>query len=142
MKRNAAAVWEGGLKTGKGTISTESSVLSNAPYSFGTRFEKARGTNPEELIAAAHAGCYSMALSLVLGESKVKPERIDTTAHVTIEPDDGGFSITAVHLEVFAKIAGMDNDSFQKAANAAKDGCPVSKVLNAKISMEAKLRNE
>ncbi|HNP37477.1 MAG TPA: OsmC family protein [Woeseiaceae bacterium] len=142
MKRNAAAVWEGGLKTGKGTISTESRALSNAPYSFGTRFEQAKGTNPEELIAAAHAGCYSMALSLMLGESDIEPERIDTTAHVTIEADDSGFSITAVHLEVFAKIAGMDNDSFQKAANAAKEGCPVSKVLNAKITLDAKLRNE
>ena len=141
MKRNAAAVWEGGLKTGKGTISTESGALSNAAYSFGTRFEHAQGTNPEELIAAAHAGCYSMALSLVLGESNIEPERIDTTAHVTIEADKSGFSITAVHLEVFAKIPGMDDDSFQKATNAAKDGCPVSKVLNAKITLEAKLRN-
>lgn len=142
MKRNAAAVWKGSLKTGKGTISTESGALSNASYSFGTRFEQAKGTNPEELIAAAHAGCYSMALSMVLGESNVEPERIDTTAHVTIEAGDDGFSITAVHLEVFAKIAGIDDDSFQKAANAAKVGCPVSKVLNAKITLDAKLRSE
>lgn len=141
MKRNAAAVWEGGLKTGRGKISTESSALSNAPYSFGTRFEQAQGTNPEELIAAAHAGCYSMALSLVLGESGIEPERIDTTAHVTIEAVDSGFSITKVHLEVFARIAGMDDDSFQKAANAAKDGCPVSKVLKAEITLDAKLRS-
>lgn len=142
MKRNAAAVWKGDLKSGRGTISTESGALANAPYSFGTRFEQAKGTNPEELIAAAHAGCYSMALSLVLGESGVKPERIDTTAHVTIEADDSGFSITAVHLEVFAKIAGMDDAGFQKAANTAKEGCPVSKVLNAKITLAAKLQKE
>lgn len=141
MKRNAAAVWEGGLKTGKGTISTESSALSNAPYSFGTRFEQAKGTNPEELIGAAHAGCYSMALSLVLGQSDVEPKRIDTTAHVTIKPDDGGFSITAVHLEVFATVPGMDDAGFQKAANTAKEGCPVSKVLNAKITLDATLRD-
>lgn len=141
MKRKAAAVWKGGLKSGQGTISTETNALSNAPYSFGTRFENAPGTNPEELIAAAHAGCYSMALSLVLGESGIEPDRIDTTAHVTIEAENDGFAITDVHLEVFARIAGIDDDSFQKAAAAAKDGCPVSKVLNAKITLEAKLQN-
>lgn len=141
MKRNAAAVWEGGLKTGQGTISTESGVLANAAYSFGTRFEKNQGTNPEELIAGAHAGCYSMALSLVLGESGIEPERIDTTAHVNIEADDNGFSITTVHLEVFARIPGMDKDSFQQAAETAKVGCPVSKLLNAKITLDAQLKN-
>jgi len=139
MKRNATAVWQGGLKDGGGTISGESGVLVDTPYSFGTRFEEEGGTNPEELLGAAHAGCYSMALSLVLGESNVKPERIDTTATVTIEPDDGGFSITAVHLDVIARIPGIDRQEFEKAANAAKDGCPVSKVLNADISLDARL---
>lgn len=139
MKRNATAVWQGGLKDGGGTISAESGALVDKPYSFGARFEQESGTNPEELLGAAHAGCYSMALSLVLGESNVAPERIDTTATVTIEPDDGGFSITAVHLDVTARIPGIDRQEFEKAANAAKEGCPVSKVLNADISLDARL---
>ncbi len=141
MKRKASAVWQGGLKDGKGTISTDSGVLKETQYSFATRFESGNGTNPEELIAGAHAGCYSMALSLVLGQSGVTPERIATTATVTIEPDDGGFSITAVHLDVTAKIPGIDKDAFLKAANGAKDGCPVSKVLNAAITLDAKLES-
>jgi len=139
MKRNATAVWQGGLKDGGGTISAESGALVDKPYSFGARFEQENGTNPEELLGAAHAGCYSMALSLVLGEADVKPERIDTNAAVTIEPDDGGFSITAVHLDVTARIPGIDRETFERAANAAKEGCPVSKVLNAQITLEARL---
>lgn len=139
MKRNAAAVWEGGIKDGRGQISAESGTFSNAPYSFSNRFEQHHGTSPEELLAAAHASCYSMALSLVLGESGITPERIDTTATVTVEPDDGGFTITAVHLDVHARIAGADPEPFQTAANAAKDGCPVSKLFNAEITLEAHL---
>lgn len=139
MKRNAAAVWQGGLKDGAGTISSESGALAQAQYSFGTRFEEGTGTNPEELLAAAHAGCYSMALSLVLGESGITPERIDTTATVSIEPDDGGFTITTVHLDVRARIPGIDEQAFQDAANAAKAGCPVSKLFNAEITLQAQL---
>lgn len=139
MKRNAAAVWQGGLKDGGGTISTESGTLAQAQYSFGTRFEEGTGTNPEELLGAAHAGCYSMALSLVLGESGIIPERIDTTATVSIEPDDGGFTITAVHLDVHARIPDIDEQAFQDAANAAKSGCPVSKLFNAEITLQATL---
>ncbi|MDN5936605.1 MAG: OsmC family protein [Nitrosospira sp.] len=141
MKRKATARWQGGLKDGKGVISTDSGVLEDTQYSFSTRFENGKGTNPEELIAGAHAGCYSMALSLVLGESGVTPERIDTAATVTIEPSDGGFSITAVHLDVTARIPGIDEAAFMKAANGAKEGCPVSKVLNADITLDAKLES-
>ncbi|WP_435101406.1 OsmC family protein [Arhodomonas sp. AD133] len=139
MKRNAAAVWQGGLKDGSGTISSESGVIANAQYSFGTRFEQGTGTNPEELLAAAHAGCYSMALSLVLGESQITPERIDTTATVTIEPSDDGFTITAVHLDVHARVPGVDREVFETAANNAKAGCPVSKLFNAEITLDAHL---
>jgi len=139
MKRKASAVWHGGLKDGKGTISTDSGVLFNTQYSFGTRFEEAKGTNPEELIGAAHAGCFSMALSAQLGEAGIKPERIETTATVTLDKSDGGFAITAVHLEVRAKIPGADPQAFEKAANNAKTGCPVSKLFKAPITMDAKL---
>ncbi|WP_440997789.1 OsmC family protein [Arhodomonas sp. SL1] len=139
MKRNATAVWQGGLKDGSGNISTETGTVANAAYSFGTRFEQGTGTNPEELLAAAHAGCYSMALSLVLGESGVTPERIDTTATVAIEPSDDGFTITTVHLDVRARIPGIDQGTFEEAANAAKVGCPVSKLFNAEITLDARL---
>ena len=139
MKRKASAVWHGGLKDGKGTISTDSGVLSNSQYSFGTRFEEGKGTNPEELIGAAHAGCFSMALSAQLGEAGIKPERIETTATVTLDKSDGGFAITAVHLAVRAKIPGADPQAFEKAANNAKTGCPVSKLFKAPITMDAKL---
>ena len=139
MKRKASAVWNGGLKDGKGTISTDSGVLSNSQYSFGTRFEEGKGTNPEELIGAAHAGCFSMALSAQLGEAGIKPERIETTATVTLDKSDGGFAITAVRLEVRAKIPGADPQAFEKAANNAKTGCPVSKLFKAPITLETKL---
>ena len=139
MKRKASAVWTGGLKDGKGTISTDSGVLSNSQYSFGTRFEEGKGTNPEELIGAAHASCFSMALSAQLGEAGIKPERIETTATVTLDKSDGGFAITAVHLDVRAKIPGADQQAFEKAANNAKIGCPVSKLFQAQITMDAKL---
>ena len=139
MKRKATAVWSGGLRDGKGKISTDSGVLRDTQYSFGTRFEQGAGTNPEELIAAAHAGCFSMALSAQLGEAGLKPERIDTTATVTLDKSEGGFAITAVHLDVKARIPGADRQKFETAANNAKSGCPVSKVLNARISLSAKL---
>jgi len=139
MKRSASAVWKGGLRDGKGTISTDSGVLSDTQYSFTTRFEEGNGTNPEELIAAAHAGCFSMALSNELGQAGLTPESIRTTATVTLEKSDPGFAITAVHLNVSAKVPGSDQQAFEAAANNAKSGCPVSKVLNAQITMEARL---
>ena len=139
MKRNGSAVWRGGLKDGKGTVSTDSGVLANAQYSFSTRFEEGKGTNPEELIAAAHAGCFSMALSAQLGNAGMTAEQIQTTATVSLDKTDGGFAITAVHLDVRAKIPGADKQAFETAANNAKSGCPVSKVLNATITMDAKL---
>lgn len=140
IRKKGSAVWKGGLKDGKGTISTESGVLSNAQYGFNTRFENGPGTNPEELIGAAHAGCFSMALSAQLGEAGLKAESISTTATVTLEKVEGGFSITAVHLDLVARIPGASQQAFDTAANNAKAGCPVSKLLNAKITLEAKLQ--
>jgi osmotically inducible protein OsmC len=139
MKRKASAVWEGGLRDGKGTLSTTSGVLADTQYSFSTRFEDGIGTNPEELIAAAHAGCFSMALSGQLGSAGMTARRIQTAATLTLERTDAGFTITAVHLDVVAAIPGADAQAFAKAAENAKAGCPVSRVLNAKITMEAKL---
>ena len=139
MKRKGSAVWKGGLKDGKGTVSTDSGVLSNTQYSFSTRFEDGKGTNPEELIAAAHAGCFSMALSAQLGNAGMTAESIATTATVNLEKTDAGFTITAVHLKVRAKVPGAAPPDFQTAAENAKKGCPVSRVLNAQITMEAKL---
>jgi osmotically inducible protein OsmC len=127
------------LKDGKGVVSTDSGVLSNTQYSFSTRFEDGKGTNPEELIAAAHAGCFSMALSAQLGSAGITPEQIQTTATVSLDKTDGGFAITAIHLDVFAKIPGGNKQAFDTAANNAKTGCPVSKVLNATISMDTRL---
>ena len=139
MQRKASAVWKGGLKDGKGTVSSTSGVLSNTPYSFTTRFENTPGTNPEELIAAAHAACFSMALSAQLGEAKLTPDNVSTSATLTMEKLDAGWTITAVHLDVVAKVPGASSDAFNTAAQNAKAGCPVSKVLNAKITMAAKL---
>jgi osmotically inducible protein OsmC len=139
MKRTASAVWQGGLKDGKGNLTTQSGVLANTPYAFNTRFEEQPGTNPEELIAAAHAGCFTMALSAQLGEAGMTAESIQTSAAVMLEKGAEGFSITAVHLEVVAKIPGASKEAFEAAANKAKAGCPVSKVLNATITMDAKL---
>ena len=141
MKRNASAVWNGGIKDGKGTISTDSGVLANAQYSFSTRFEDGIGTNPEELIAAAHAGCFSMALSGQLGQAGLVADSIRTTASVNLEKTDSGFAITKVHLDVTAKVPGADQKAFETAANNAKAGCPVSKLLKAEITMEAKLES-
>jgi osmotically inducible protein OsmC len=140
IKESGSAAWKGGLKDGKGTISTESGVLSNTQYGFNARFENGPGTNPEELIGAAHAGCFSMALSAQLGEAGLKAESIDTTATVSLEKVEGAFAITAVHLDLIAKIPGASRQAFEKAANDAKAGCPVSKLLNAKITLDAKLQ--
>jgi osmotically inducible protein OsmC len=139
MKRKASAEWKGGLKDGKGTISADSGVLDKTQYSFGTRFEEGKGTNPEELIAAAHAGCFSMALSGQLGNAGMTAERINTTATVTLEKTDAGFTVTNVHLDVNAKIPGADKQAFETAANNAKKGCPISRLLNTNITMDAKL---
>ena len=137
MKRKASAVWRGDLKGGKGILSTDSGVLSDTQYSFSTRFEEGIGTNPEELIAAAHAGCFSMALSGQLGEVGLLPESIQTTATVNFEKTEAGFTITAVHLDLTARVPGADQATFEAAANKAKVGCPVSRVLNAPITMSA-----
>ncbi len=139
MQRKASAHWTGGLKDGKGTVSTQSGVLKQTPYSFSTRFENGVGTNPEELIAAAHAGCFSMALSAQLGSAGMTAESIDTNATLTLDKTDAGFSITAVHLDVTVKIPGAEQAKFDEAAQNAKKGCPVSRVLNAAITMDAKL---
>jgi osmotically inducible protein OsmC len=141
MKRKASAIWKGGIMNGSGTISSDSGVLSNTQYSFSSRFENGIGTNPEELIAAAHAGCFSMALSGQLGAAKLTPEGINTTATVTMEKQGDGFTITAVHLDVKAKVPGASVEAFNMAAQKAKEGCPVSKVLNASITMDAKLES-
>lgn len=139
MKRTASAVWNGGLKDGKGTISTESGVLSDTQYSFSTRFEEGKGTNPEELIAAAHAGCFSMALSAELGKVGKTADSIQTSAEVTLVKTDAGFTVTAVHLKVKAKIPGYTPPEFKTVAEAAKTGCPISRLLNAEITMETRL---
>ncbi|MBD8121841.1 OsmC family protein [Pseudomonas lutea] len=137
--KKASAHWEGDLKSGIGRISTETGVLRDAPYGFKARFEGGKGTNPEELIGAAHAGCFSMALSMILGNANLKADSIDTTADVTLDQVDGGFAITAVHLTLKAKIPGATQEQFEKLTNDAKEGCPVSKVLNAKITLDATL---
>ena len=139
MKKKAWAVWKGGIKEGGGTISTETGVLREAPYGFKARFEGGKGTNPEELIGAAHAGCFSMALSLMLGEAGLTAEKIQTTAEITLEKVGDAFEITASHLNVVAKIPGADQSKFEAIANKAKTGCPVSKLLKAKITMDARL---
>jgi osmotically inducible protein OsmC len=138
MKRKASAVWSGDLKTGKGRISTESGTLKEAQYSFSTRFENGVGTNPEELIAAAHAGCFSMAFSAELGKAGITPESVHTTATITLEKTDAGFTVTESHLDMTAKIPGADKEKVLGIANAAKAGCPISRVLNAKVSLDAK----
>lgn len=139
MQKSGSAVWKGGIKDGQGTISTQTGVLKEAPYGFKSRFEDGPGTNPEELIGAAHAGCFSMALSLMLGNAGLTPDKIETKADVTLDKDGEGFSITKVHLTVKAKIPGTDQAGFEAIAKQAKEGCPVSKVLNAAISMDATL---
>jgi len=141
MQRKGSAVWTGGLRDGKGTISTASGVLKDTQYSFSTRFENGVGTNPEELIGAAHAGCFSMAFSAALEKAGFKADRVATEAALSLEKSDAGFSITAVHLTVTGKVPGIDNAKFQEVAAGAKAGCPVSRVLNATITMDAKLES-
>jgi osmotically inducible protein OsmC len=139
MKKFGTAVWRGGLKDGKGTVSTESGALKDYPYGFSSRFEGKPGTNPEELIGAAHAGCFTMALSLILGEAKLVAEQMDTKAEVTLEKLDDGFAITSVHLTLRAKIPGIDRGKFAELADKAKSGCPVSKLMKAAITLDAAL---
>ena len=139
MKKSGSAEWKGGLKDGTGTISTQTGVLRNAPYGFKSRFEDGPGTNPEELIGAAHAACFSMAFSLMLGNNNLKADYIRTSADVSLEKVGDAFAITASELTVHAKIPGADQATFERIANEAKAGCPVSKVLNAKITMQATL---
>ena len=139
MKRKASAQWQGDLKTGKGAVSTDSGVLENAAYSFTTRFENGKGTNPEELIAAAHAGCFTMALSAELGKASLVPQSLRTTATITLDKLDSGWTVTESHLEVVGQVPGASPEAFRKAAEAAETGCPISKLLKAKITMDAKL---
>jgi osmotically inducible protein OsmC len=139
MSTYGSAVWSGGIKDGKGAVSTKSGALKDYPYGFASRFEGKPGTNPEELIGAAHAGCFTMALSLILGEAKLTAEHMETKADVTLEKQSDGFAITAVHLILKAKVPGADDAKFQELANKAKAGCPVSKLLNAKITLDAAL---
>jgi len=139
IKRTGSAAWSGGLKDGKGTVSVQSGVLKDTPYGFNTRFENSPGTNPEELIAAAHAGCFTMALSAQLGEAGMTAQSLNTTATVSLDKVDGGFSISAVHLNLVANIPGASQQAFEEAARKAKEGCPVSKLLNATITLDARL---
>ena len=142
MVRKASAVWKGSLKEGKGTVSTESGVLANTQYSFSTRFEDGRGTNPEELIAAAHAGCFAMALSGQLGNAGMTAESLEASAAVTLEKTDAGFTVTKIHLDLAARIPGADKAAFDKAADAAKAGCPISRLLKAEITLTSRLLTE
>lgn len=139
MKKFGKAIWRGGIKEGKGTISTESGALREYPYGFSSRFEGKPGTNPEELIGAAHAGCFAMALSLILSEAKLTAEQMDAKAEVTLDKVDDGFSITSIHLTLRAKISGVDQEKFVELANKAKSGCPVSKLIKAAITLDAAL---
>ena len=139
IKRKGSAAWQGGLKDGKGSISTESGTPKTYPYGFASRFEGQRGSNPEELIAAAHASCFTMALSLILGEAKLSAEQMDTTAEVVLEQVDGGWAITSSHLTLRAKVPGANQATFAELAAKAKAGCPVSKLLKAEITLDAML---
>lgn len=141
INRSAEAIWQGDLKAGNGTISSDSGVLNTTPYSFHTRFESTPGTNPEELIAAAHAGCYSMALSATLGKSGIVPEKLHTKATVSLEKVGDGFEVTKSHLELWAKVPGVDPAKFDEAAKGAKAGCPISKLLKAEITLDYKLES-
>lgn len=141
MQRKASATWQGGIKDGKGTISTETGVLKQTPYSFSARFESGAGTNPEELLAAAHAGCFTMALSGQLGEAGMTAQKLDTTATVTIEKVANGFTITQSHLDLVARIPGADKAKFDAAVKAAQTGCPVSRLFKTEISVSARLES-
>src|SRR5580704_10230491 len=139
IKRKGSAAWQGGIKDGKGSISTESGALNAYPYGFASRFEGQKGSNPEELIGAAHASCFTMALSLILGEAKLTAERMDTSAEVALEQVDGGWAITSMHLTLKAKVPGADQATFEALAEKAKAGCPVSKLFKAEITLDATL---
>lgn len=141
MQRSAEAQWRGDLKSGVGTISTASGTLSQTPYSFHSRFEQGKGTNPEELLAAAHAGCFTMAVSAQLAQAGLKADSLNTTCTITLDKTDGGFGITESHLELKAKIPGATKEAFEKATEAAKSGCPVSKLYNTKITLDARLES-
>ena len=141
MDSKASAVWKGGLKDGNGSITSGSGTLSDTAYTFATRFEGTAGTNPEELIAAAHAGCFSMALSAVLGNSGLTPEHVSTSATVTLSAVEGGFAVTKIHLDCTAKVPGASQEAFDEAANGAKTGCPISKLMNAEITLDATLES-
>lgn len=141
MKTSGSAVWRGGIKDGQGAISTRSGAIKDYPYGFASRFEGKPGTSPEELIGAAHAGCFTMALSLILGEANLTAEQMDTTAEVTIEKVGDGFAITSSHLILRAKVPGADDRTFQELAAKAKAGCPVSKLMNTQITLDARLVN-
>lgn len=141
MIRHANAIWAGDLKSGQGHLTTASHTLNNTAYSFHTRFEDGQGTNPEELVAAAHAGCFAMAFSAVLGENGFTPERLDATAHVTLEPVDGKPTVSKSHLVLSARIPGIDAAKFEELSQAAKAGCPISRLLNAEVTLEATLEN-
>ncbi|GAB2795635.1 peroxiredoxin OsmC [Halomonas shantousis] len=139
IQKKGSAEWQGSLKQGKGTVSTESGVLKQNPYGFKTRFEGEAGTNPEELIGAAHASCFSMALSMILGQAELEPESIKTQATVSLDQDDSGFTISKIHLETTARVPGADQATFDECAQKAKEGCPVSKLFKAEITLDAKL---
>jgi osmotically inducible protein OsmC len=139
MKRTASAQWTGDLTSGTGILSTASGVLASTPYSFKSRFEQGTGTNPEELLAAAHAGCFTMALSLMLGQAGLKPENLETTCTVTLDKEGEGFSITESHLKLKAKVSGASQEAFDKAVQQAKTGCPVSKLYKTNITLESTL---
>ena len=139
MKRKGSAIWQGGLRDGKGSVSTESGVLRETAYSFSTRFESGTGTNPEELVAAAHAACFTMALSAELGKANLVPASLRTTCNVTLDKADGGWAVTESRLQVVAKVPGASQEAFQKAATTAETGCPISKLFKTKITMDAKL---
>ena len=139
IKRTGSVIWNGGIKDGKGAISTQSGALKGYPYGFASRFDDLPGSNPEELLAAAHAGCFTMALSLILGEANLRAEQLDTSAEVTLESVDGGYAISTIHLRLRGKVPGADEETFARLAAAAKAGCPVSKVLNAEITLDAEL---
>jgi osmotically inducible protein OsmC len=141
MQRSAEAQWRGDLKSGAGTISTASGTLSQTPYSFHSRFEQGKGTNPEELLAAAHAGCFTMAVSAQLAQAGLKADSLNTTCKITLDKTDGGFGITESHLELKARIPGATKEAFEKATEAAKTGCPVSKLYNTKITLDARLES-
>lgn len=141
IKKTASAHWEGDVKTGLGSISTQTGVLKDAPYGFKARFEDGPGTNPEELIGAAHAGCFSMALSMILGNAGMVPKSIDTKATISLDKDGDSFAVKSSHLDVVVEIPGADQQKFDEAAAAAKAGCPISKLLNAEITMTATLKN-